>query len=45
MLTAAVCANVSTRRQRKMAILKDDRRKDMEGKDDPFHSIKASNVI
>lgn len=45
MLTAAVCVNISTRRQRKMAILKDGRKEDMEGKDDAFHSIKASNVI
>lgn len=45
MLTAAVCANISMRRQRKMAILKDDRKEDMGGKDDPFYSIKASNVI
>lgn len=44
-LTAAVCVNISARRQRKMAGLKNDRREDVAGKDDPFHSIKASNAI
>ena len=44
-LTAAVCVTISARRQRKTAILRDDREEDVEGKDDPFHPIKASNGI
>lgn len=45
MLTAAACVEISTCRRWKMANLKGDRKEDVEGKDGPFHSIKASNVI